>query len=244
MNHAHDFLPDRAVAELPPLHVRFCVPRLADKPQNPIMDTLKLLGDLKAPPAQSTLLNRREAADRATDQPVSDHFRVDGAANLWQRVCDKGLLHEVRSFWPRTRALLTPSQTNLRSWDTWQSSQKLTAMYSPYISEQASHIFVASRHLYVNTEIRFMIISAHLFNSVKPQLSDATTQIIYVKQSELLGSLRLTLMGATSDFHVWDPQQECFILRGVDQDKKGILSIVGRDETMTQRLGSLITRNF
>ena len=40
-------------------------------------------------------------------------------------------------------------QTNLRSWDTWQPSQKLSAVYSPYLSEQASHIFVASRHLCV-----------------------------------------------------------------------------------------------
>jgi len=81
------------------------------------------------------------------------------------------------------------------------------------------------------------------FDSVRPQLSDTTTQIIYAKQSELLGSLRLTLMGATSNFHVWNPQQERFILRRVDQDKHGILSIVGRDETITQRLGLTIPKN-
>ena len=98
MNHAHDFLPDRVVAELPPLNARFYVPRLVDKPQNPIMDTLKLLDDLKAPPVQSTLLNRREAVGSAANQPVSDLFRVDDATNLWQRVCGKGPLHEVRIF--------------------------------------------------------------------------------------------------------------------------------------------------
>jgi len=80
------------------------------------------------------------------------------------------------------------------------------------------------------------------FDSVRPQLSDTATQVIYVKPSELLGSLRLTLMGATSNFHVWDPQQERFILRKADQDKHGILSIVGRDETITQRLGSSIPK--
>jgi len=103
MNHAQDFLPDRVIAELPPLNARFYVPRLADKPQNPIMDTLKLLDDLKAPPVQSTLLKRREVVDRAASQPVSDPFRVDDAANLWQRVCDGGLLHEVQSFWPKLK---------------------------------------------------------------------------------------------------------------------------------------------
>jgi len=103
MNHTYDFLPDRVTAELPPLNARFYVPRLADKPQNPIMDALKLLDDLKAPPVQSTLLNRREVADRAANQPVSDPFRADDAANLWQRVCDKGPLHEVRSFWSKTK---------------------------------------------------------------------------------------------------------------------------------------------
>lgn len=82
-----------------------------------------------------------------------------------------------------------------------------------------------------------------LLDSVRPQLSDTTTEIIYVKQSELLDSLGLTLMGTTSNFHVWDPQQERFTLRGVHPDKNGILSIIGRDETITQRLGSSTSKN-
>jgi len=80
-------------------------------------------------------------------------------------------------------------------------------------------------------------------DSVRPQLSNAATEIIYVEQSELLASLRLTLMGATSNFHVWSPQQERFILRGVDHEKSGILSIIGRDEMTTQRLASFISKN-
>ena len=108
MNYAHDFLPDRVTAELSPLNARFYVPRLADKPQNPIMDTLKLLDDLKTPPVQSTLLNRREMiADCAANQPEFDSFRGDSAANLWQRVYNKSLLREVQSFWPKTRPFLT-----------------------------------------------------------------------------------------------------------------------------------------
>lgn len=98
MNHAHDFLPDRVVAELPPLNARFHVPKLADKPQNPIMDTLKLLDDLKAPPVQSTLLDKREAADRVANQSLSDSIRADDTTNLWQRVCDKDVLYGVRFF--------------------------------------------------------------------------------------------------------------------------------------------------
>lgn len=107
MNHAHDFLPARVVAELPPLNARFCVPRLADKPQNPIMETLKLLDDLKVPPVQSALLNR-QGADRPAKQPAFDSFRADDAAHLWQRVCDRGLFHGVRSSRPKTWTFLTP----------------------------------------------------------------------------------------------------------------------------------------
>ena len=95
MNYAHDFLPDRVVAELPPLNARFCVPRLPDKPQNPIMDTLKLLDDLKAPPVQSTLLNGRETADCDTNRPVFGPFLTNDAAELWQEICDKDFLHQV-----------------------------------------------------------------------------------------------------------------------------------------------------
>ena len=77
------------------------------------------------------------------------------------------------------------------------------------------------------------------FDSVRPQLSDTTTEIIYVEQSEFLASLRLTLIGATSNLHVWDPQRERFTLRGAPHDKSGVLSIISRDETITQRLASL-----
>ena len=82
-----------------------------------------------------------------------------------------------------------------------------------------------------------------LLESIRPQLSNTTTEIIYAEQSELLASLRLILMGATSNFHVWDPQQERFILRGVYQDKNGILLIIGRDETITQRLAQFFSKN-
>ena len=43
-------------------------------------------------------------------------------------------------------------------------------------------------------------------------------------------------MGATSNLHAWNPQQERFILRGVHRDKHGLLSIIGKDETITHRL--------
>jgi len=102
MNYAHDFPPGRVAAELPPLNTRFYVPRLADKPQNTIMDTLKLVDNLKAPPVQSSLLDRREMADRAANQSPFDSFHSGDAANLWERVCDMDLARAVRSFWPKT----------------------------------------------------------------------------------------------------------------------------------------------
>jgi len=80
-------------------------------------------------------------------------------------------------------------------------------------------------------------------DSVRPQLSSAATAIIYVKQSELLVSLRLTLMGTTSNFYIWDPQQECFVPRSVHHDKNGVLSIIGRDETITQRSASSVSKD-
>lgn len=101
MNYAHDFPPDHVVAELPPLNARFYVPKLADKPQNPIVDTLKLVDDLKAPPVQSTLLDRRGIADRAASQPPFDSFHTSDAPNLWEGLCDKGLICGVRYFWPK-----------------------------------------------------------------------------------------------------------------------------------------------
>lgn len=88
--------------------------------------------------------------------------------------------------------------------------------------------------------LHFVITFAHALGSIRPQLSNTATEIIYAEQSELLSSLRLTLLGVTSNLHVWDPRQERFILKGAHQGENGMLSIICKDETITYRLASFV----
>ena len=76
---------------------------------------------------------------------------------------------------------------------------------------------------------------AHNLDSIRPQLMNAATEVVYAEERELVASLRLTLMGTTSNLHGWDPQQEHFVLRGPGNEKMGILSIIGKDEIITHR---------
>jgi hypothetical protein len=71
--------------------------------------------------------------------------------------------------------------------------------------------------------------------SVRPLLSDATTEVIYVDQRDLLSSLRVLVTGTSSVLHSWDPEAETFRVRNVKQGNIGLIVIVGKDEVVTAR---------
>jgi hypothetical protein len=71
------------IEQLPPLNPRFFIPRLTDKPQNPIMDSLKLSQDLKRLPVLSSKSIAQEPLDPVVklsglNQPTSLQMR-----DLW-----------------------------------------------------------------------------------------------------------------------------------------------------------------
>jgi hypothetical protein len=59
--------------------------------------------------------------------------------------------------------------------------------------------------------------------------------IVYVTQKELLIALKMTTLGTSSVFHVWDPAVERFVQAGLGECKHGLLMIDGRDEVVSQR---------
>lgn len=42
-------------------------------------------------------------------------------------------------------------------------------------------------------------------------------------------------MGASSALHIWDPNKETFILRGLEDRQKGLVVITGNDEEVSAR---------
>lgn len=82
-----------------------------------------------------------------------------------------------------------------------------------------------------------------MLQSVRPLLSDADTDILYVDQQVLLGALRLVVTGTSSALHSWDHTTEKFVLRGVQEGRHSFVVITGKDEVITARYASTSTSN-
>ncbi|GBE81235.1 hypothetical protein SCP_0309620 [Sparassis crispa] len=183
------------IESLPDLPPHFFVPKLLDKPQNPIMDTLKLRESLhKSPPALHTIPKELEVLTLDTL-----NAQVELPDQLWGS--------SVVGRAARTN--------NLMSWDTLRHSGDPRMGRSAFLSQQPSHIFASARY------------------HVRPPLQDPGIQLVYTTLHELIQSLRMSLTGTSSSLHVWDHQSETFILRGVNEGKKGIIVITGKDEVVS-----------
>jgi len=73
-------------------------------------------------------------------------------------------------------------------------------------------------------------------SSVQPRLFNPTHTYLYVTQKDLLSSLKTTVLGFSSEFHVWEATSERFIQIGTEQDlKKGFILVDGKDEVASKR---------
>ncbi|KAI9442428.1 Spc98 family-domain-containing protein [Lactarius indigo] len=122
--------------ELPHVLPQFFMPRLQDKPQDPIMDTLRI---------------KRESIGREPRQrpePVKDTVEVklqvsnldsleEGPDLFWQRMAKEG----VRV------------QSQIRSWDSLRPSFSRFASLGPFLSEQSDSTFAAARY-HVNPRLQ------------------------------------------------------------------------------------------
>jgi len=72
--------------------------------------------------------------------------------------------------------------------------------------------------------------------SVQPRLFNPTHSHLYVTQKALLSSLKTTVLGFSSEFHVWEATSERFIQIGtVQNSKKGFILVDGKDEVVSKR---------
>ncbi|KAG6838542.1 hypothetical protein C0991_000383, partial [Blastosporella zonata] len=124
----------RPLLDLPPLPLRFFVPPLTDKPQNPIMDTLKQEQErqkssvlFKLPPELGIL---------AMDPPVEARPR-NAVYNLWTQAL-------TANFGIRNKAL---------SWDRLRPSHPTSVSSTGFLSEQDDLVFAAARY-HANVRLR------------------------------------------------------------------------------------------
>ncbi|KAG6861911.1 hypothetical protein C0995_009861 [Termitomyces sp. Mi166 len=138
---------------LPPLARQFFVPELTDKPQNPIMDTLKRALELKSTP----LLFKfpRELESLAVDTSL-DSRPQKSSSEFWRDAL-------TRNLGIRNKAL---------SWDRLRPSHPSQASSTGFLSEQDDLVFAAARY-HTNLRLRdptidmMYVTQSNIFNALK-----------------------------------------------------------------------------
>ncbi|KAI0356163.1 hypothetical protein OH77DRAFT_1423763 [Trametes cingulata] len=194
----HDTLPD--------LQPRFFIPRLADKPQNPIMDTLRLMRTHEHP---------RPVEPISLRVPLELQLLSEDVARFAQEKQAQARLEDV---WRMAVSERHGRKNQILSWDALRPSHGTSVAPSPFLSEQSSEVFASARYY------------------VRPPLQDPNVQLVYTRVPELFESLLLTVSGTSSHLHIWDPAIQKFVLRNLQGKESGQLVIVGKDEVVSASL--------
>ncbi|KAF9448213.1 gamma-tubulin complex, DGRIP91/SPC98 component protein [Macrolepiota fuliginosa MF-IS2] len=191
--------------ELPAVFPRFFVPSLQDKPQNPIIDSIKL-----------SERNREPVNDCSKERhslPPELHIITDDLVRL--RLGDEGQAMKEGSVWEKLDVHSSNRKSQLLSWDALRPTSQQTRTSTPFLSERDSLVYASARHY------------------VRPHLKDTSTHVVYVNQADLFSSLKMTVLGNSSVFHSWDAKSERFVQTGVGEGERGFLLLDGKDEVIS-----------
>ncbi|VDB95185.1 unnamed protein product [Peniophora sp. CBMAI 1063] len=115
--------------KLPPINLQFFVPRLSEKPQDPIVDTLKHIQIVPFPS-----LNSPDNFPTGLPLPVLDLPSspvTDTPTNFWKRALEH-----------------RPEQlSHIKSWDALHPSFDKRSSSSPFLSEQTASVFASARRV-------------------------------------------------------------------------------------------------
>ncbi|KAJ2989449.1 hypothetical protein NUW54_g8779 [Trametes sanguinea] len=131
--HADSEQANRPPETLPDLPPHFFVPRLADKPQNPIMDTLRMM---------------RQPIGAANPAPcISLHLPPE----LELLAKDVAMFaqakhHRLEDIWKLAALDKVRRKNQILSWDALRPSRNMNVVPSPFLSEQSSEIFASARY--------------------------------------------------------------------------------------------------
>ncbi|KAF9473401.1 gamma-tubulin complex, DGRIP91/SPC98 component protein [Pholiota conissans] len=211
---------DHVQSLLPRIVPSFFVPPLEDKPQNPIMDTLKVENMNATKPARhfrpSQLPQELAILTFDKDLPRKEEESWEGIKELWDNAVTRKL----------------GIQNGILSWDRLRSSRSARASSTPYLSEQDDLVFASAR------------------NYVQPRLFNPLQKLLYVTEKELFISLKTVVLGFSSQYHVWDPIQERFVQVDTGSNgKTGFIFVDGKDEVVSDsiisrflKIGTLLRR--
>ncbi|KXN90824.1 hypothetical protein AN958_03478 [Leucoagaricus sp. SymC.cos] len=206
--------------ELSPLLPHFFIPTLQDRPQNPIVEHLKL----SAKNQEATQNASRIGPSLPPELPlITDdliHLRLENEDKLLEG-----------SIWNRLDVHGTNRKSRILSWDALRPTNSQARPLTPFLSERDSLVYASARH------------------HAQPRMKDISTHIVYTNQADLFSSLKMTVLGNTSIYHSWDAESQRFVQIGVGEKEQGSLLLDGRDEIISDSvmsrfltIGSLLRR--
>ncbi|KAF9268640.1 hypothetical protein L218DRAFT_969958 [Marasmius fiardii PR-910] len=196
---------------LQPVCSSYFVPPLLDKPQDPIIDTLRVKHTVKESPPTQIEPNHRDTASKATPLEL-----LTGEADTLDS--PKILADDL---WEAATKRKNNEKGQVRSWDNLRKSYHVPISTTGFLFEQDSIVFAAVRH--------------HL----QPQLQENNTELQYVFEDVLLRSLKRTALGASTSMYEWESVSESFITRSSGEGNETTFIIFGKDETISNSIISV-----
>ncbi|KAL0576300.1 hypothetical protein V5O48_005676 [Marasmius crinis-equi] len=189
---------------LRPLYSSFFVPPLLDKPQDPIIDTLKRSTGYDNTRGDNEPVPFKESSHKLYPLKlvVQDDFKkvvLDDALDMWDAAVKRG----------------NAAQSQIRSWDGLQTSYSVPSSSTGFLSEQDGVMFAAARH--------------HL----DPQIQSEDTEVLYIFKDDLLRSLKMTMLGASTSLHEWDTTSETFMDRKSQDGRSRTIILFGKDKVIS-----------
>ncbi|KAN0129226.1 Spc97 / Spc98 family domain containing protein [Lactarius tabidus] len=124
----YDSDPTEYKNELPHVLPQFFMPRLQDRPQDPIMDTLRIKQESNG--REPMLRQPAEPAKKTVEFKLPDTLEEGSDVLFWERTAKEG----------------ARVQSQIRSWDSLRPSFSLVASPGPFLSEQSDSTFAAARY--------------------------------------------------------------------------------------------------
>lgn len=224
---------DMALDLLPPLNARFHIPRLQNKPQNPIIDTLHLWRDTHKAVANSGLLAIEIALFQSTP---NDWEGIDVAdiqlLDIWESAAtDKRPMKVSRASYLRQGVLLRSYSFLSNPGIPCDLIQHEQLHLSFFLNNPPKiQLLRGASECFESPSLSF----AHS-TSLQPQLQGPHEHRKYVSLETLLGVLKLTVTGASSTLHAWNDALQSFDTRRTVSQKQGIIVVTGIDEIVSER---------
>ncbi|KAG7091082.1 hypothetical protein E1B28_010138 [Marasmius oreades] len=195
---------------LQPILLSYSVPRLLDKPQDPIIDTLKRSFKDHNPTIIEPYGRETTSQTNTLELIIRNYSKASNVPEI-----------HTNDVWEAAVKQRINEQSQVRSWDSLRTPYPIPSSTTGFLSEQDSIMFAAARH--------------HL----QPQLQETDTDVQYVFQDDLLWSLRRTALGASTSLHEWDSVTESFINRSNRKDNKSVFIVFGKDQIISDSITSV-----